>query len=176
MPCRLASVLCRGPARYVPQDCRLAKYLIFPRGRSARTRSGASHPQVSDIKALDPTQPSPLCFFPHTRALIDTSSLLTDTTHRLGSASGIAGGADIRAHPFFRGVIWDSLRKIRAPFEPKLNSNVDVSYFPIDDIDQADHSAAHRAQTGLLGEEYEAEMSLPFIGYTYKRFDAFRGA
>lgn len=108
--------------------------------------------------------------------LTDASSLLTDIAHRLGSASAVGGGGDIRAHPFFRGVVWDSLRKIRAPFEPKLTSNVDVSYFPIDEIDQADHSAAHRAQTGLLGEEGEAAMSLPFIGYTYKRFDAFRGA
>ncbi len=73
-------------------------------------------------------------------------------------------------------MIWDQLRKIRAPFEPKLNSNVDVSYFPIDEIDQSDHSAALRAQTQIAGEEHEAEMSLPFIGYTYKRFDAFRGS
>ncbi|KAA6410821.1 MAG: serine threonine- kinase cot-1 [Lasallia pustulata] len=107
-------------------------------------------------------------------------SLLCDAKDRLGSASGIGGGADggadIRAHPFFHGVIWDSIRNIRAPFEPNLNSNVDVSYFPVDEIDQTDHSAAHHAQTALLGEESEAAMSLPFIGYTYRRFNEFRGA
>ena len=70
---------------------------------------------------------------------------------------------------------WDQLRKIRAPFEPKLQSAVDTQYFPIDDIPQTDNSAALRAQNEALGGE-EASMSLPFIGYTYKRFDAFRGA
>lgn len=117
-------------------------------------------------------QPSHLCFYP-VYALIDASSLLTDTINRLGSAPGIGGGAEIRTHPFFRGVVWDSLRKIRAPFEPKLQSNIDTSYFPCDEIDQVDHSAVHLAQTGVLGGETAAEMSLPFIGYTYKRFDAF---
>ncbi|KAI9878771.1 MAG: Serine/threonine-protein kinase [Pleopsidium flavum] len=100
-------------------------------------------------------------------------SLLCDSSNRLGRAGG---AQEIKNHPFFRGVIWDQLRKIRAPFEPKLNSNVDVSYFPTDEIDQSDHSAALRAQTQIAGEEHEAEMSLPFIGYTYKRFDAFRGS
>ncbi len=103
----------------------------------------------------------------------DSLSLLCDSSNRLGRAGG---AQEIRNHPFFRGVIWDQLRKIRAPFEPKLNSNVDVSYFPTDEIDQSDHSAALRAQTQIAGDEHEAEMSLPFIGYTYKRFDAFRGS
>lgn len=30
-------------------------------------------------------------------------------------------------------------------------------------------------QVEQLGEEHVAEMNLPFIGYTYKRFDAFKG-
>lgn len=71
---------------------------------------------------------------------------------------------------------WDGLRRIRAPFEPKLQSNVDTQYFPIDEIDQNDNSAALRAQTAQAGDDMAAEMSLPFIGYTYKRFDAFRGS
>ena len=72
---------------------------------------------------------------------------------------------------------WDGLRRIRAPFEPKLQSNVDTQYFPIDEIDQHDTSAALRAQTSATqGEDLAAEMSLPFIGYTYKRFDAFKGS
>ncbi|MCJ1223582.1 hypothetical protein MMC12_000225 [Toensbergia leucococca] len=103
-------------------------------------------------------------------------SLLCDIPQRLGSESGALGGSDIKSHPFFQGVVWDSLRRIRAPFEPRLNSNVDFSYFPTDEIDQADHSASYRAQIDALGEEHGAEMSLPFIGYTYKRFDTFRGA
>ncbi|KAL8757481.1 MAG: hypothetical protein Q9184_004197 [Pyrenodesmia sp. 2 TL-2023] len=119
-------------------------------------------------------------YFPDDVPLGDTArhlicSLLCSASHRLGTASGSAGASEIKGHDFFRGVAWDGLRKIRAPFEPRLNSNVDVSYFPTDEIDQTDHSAAYRAQIDALGEEHVAEMSLPFIGYTYKRFDAFRG-
>ncbi|EON67388.1 AGC/NDR/NDR protein kinase [Coniosporium apollinis CBS 100218] len=100
-------------------------------------------------------------------------SLICDAEERLGR---IGGAHQIKQHPFFRGVEWDSLRRIRAPFEPKLQSNVDTQYFPIDEIDQNDTSAALRAQTAQAGDDLAAEMSLPFIGYTYKRFDAFRGS
>ncbi|KAI9735144.1 MAG: Serine/threonine-protein kinase [Cirrosporium novae-zelandiae] len=118
-------------------------------------------------------------YFPEDIHLSPTSedmirSLLCDASNRLGRG-GTSGGQQIKQHPFFHGVIWDQLRRIRAPFEPRLSSNVDVSYFPINDIDQSDHSAGYRAQAKNLSEEHEAEMSLPFVGYTYKRFDAFRG-
>ncbi|KAL9083966.1 MAG: hypothetical protein Q9165_008309 [Trypethelium subeluteriae] len=100
-------------------------------------------------------------------------SLITDPDTRLGR---LGGAHEIKSHPYFAGVDFASLRGIRAPFEPKLQSRVDVSNFPIEEIDQSDHSAALRAQTLQHGDEYQAEMSLPFIGYTYKRFDAFRGS
>ncbi|QDS74215.1 Cobalt uptake protein cot1 [Venturia effusa] len=100
-------------------------------------------------------------------------SLICDADNRLGR---LGGGMEIRQHSFFRGVQWDGLRRIRAPFEPKLQSNVDTQYFPIDEIPQTDMSAALRAQTAAQGDELSTEMSLPFIGYTYKRFDAFRGS
>jgi protein-serine/threonine kinase len=100
-------------------------------------------------------------------------SLICDADNRLGSRG--LGAKALKEHPFFRGVQWDQLRRIRAPFEPKLQSAVDTQYFPIDEIPQTDNSANLRAQTEANGPE-EASMSLPFIGYTYKRFDAFRGS
>lgn len=99
--------------------------------------------------------------------------MICDADNRLGR---LGGAHEIKQHPFFRGVQWDGLRRIRAPFEPKLQSNVDTQYFPIDEIDQNDNSAALRAQTAREGDDVAAEMSLPFIGYTYKRFDANRGS
>lgn len=93
---------------------------------------------------------------------------MCDVDDRLGR---LGGAAEIKRHPFFRGVDWNGLRRIRAPFEPKLSSNIDTQYFP-DDIPQVDTSAAVRARDA--GLEDAAEMSLPFIGYTFKRFDAFR--
>ncbi|KAL9110899.1 MAG: hypothetical protein Q9187_007998, partial [Circinaria calcarea] len=103
-------------------------------------------------------------------------SLLCDAPNRLGHEGGAMGASEIKNHLFFRGVVWDRLRDIRAPFEPRLHSEVDVSYFPIEDIDQSDHSAQWKAQTQAIGDEHEAEMALPFIGYTFKRFDAFKGS
>lgn len=99
--------------------------------------------------------------------------LINDAGERLGKF----GAMEIKQHPFFRGVDWMSLRKIRAPFEPKLTSAIDTQYFPIDEIPQQDSSAAVREKDRLeraqRGEtEESAEMSLPFIGYTFKRFDA----
>lgn len=106
--------------------------------------------------------------------LANIYSLITDSSNRLGR---INGAPDIKKHPFFNGVQWDGLRKIRAPFEPKLQSNIDTQYFPIDEIPQVDNSAQLRAQTEaeMAGAGDESTLSLPFIGYTYKRFDAFRG-
>jgi protein-serine/threonine kinase len=67
------------------------------------------------------------------------------------------------------------LRRIRAPFEPRLTSNIDTTYFPTDEIDQTDNATLLKAQAiqqGRQGSEEAPEMSLPFIGYTFKRFDA----
>ncbi|RDW65880.1 serine/threonine protein kinase CBK1 [Aspergillus mulundensis] len=104
-------------------------------------------------------------------------SFLCDAEHRIGNEGGQYGGAtQIKNHPFFRGVVWEQLRRIRAPFEPRLSSNIDVSYFPIDEIPQEDTSAIHRAQARAMPDEQNAEMSLPFIGYTYKAFNAFQAS
>lgn len=99
-----------------------------------------------------------------------TLSLVCNTENRLGR-----GGADeIKAHKFFRGVDFDTLRRIRAPFEPKLASNVDTTYFPTDEIDQTDNATHLKNQTAANGGQREEipEMSLPFIGYTFKRFES----
>ena len=40
----------------------------------------------------------------------------------------------IKAHPFFYGADWGSLRHIDPPFVPRLQSITDTSYFPTDDI------------------------------------------
>lgn len=54
---------------------------------------------------------------------------------------------------------------------------MDVSYFPIDEIEQDDTAATMLAQTNqqMLDTGANADMSLPFVGYTYKRFNSFRG-
>lgn len=49
--------------------------------------------------------------------------LITSADKRLGKH----GADEIKAHPFFRGVDWDSLRSITAPFKPNLSSITDTS-------------------------------------------------
>ncbi|KAI2616121.1 serine/threonine-protein kinase cot-1 [Hypomontagnella submonticulosa] len=96
-------------------------------------------------------------------------SLICNTEVRLGRG----GAQDIKNHAFFRGVEFDSLRRIRAPFEPRLASATDTTYFPTDEIDQTDNATQLRNQAIATGKQVEEspEMSLPFIGYTFKRFD-----
>ncbi|KAH6632074.1 kinase-like domain-containing protein [Chaetomium tenue] len=102
-------------------------------------------------------------------------SLICNSENRLGRG----GAHEIKSHSFFRGVEFDSLRRIRAPFEPRLTSNIDTTYFPTDEIDQTDNATmlkaaqARSAASGVpAGQQEESpEMSLPFIGYTFKRFD-----
>ncbi|KAI1161736.1 serine/threonine protein kinase [Nemania serpens] len=96
-------------------------------------------------------------------------SLICNTEARLGRS----GAHEIKSHAFFRGVEFDSLRRIRAPFEPRLTSAIDTTYFPTDEIDQTDNATLLKAQALASGKQIEdaPEMSLPFIGYTFKRFD-----
>lgn len=96
-------------------------------------------------------------------------SLVCNSENRLGRT----GADEIKGHKFFRGVDFDSLRRIRAPFEPKLTSNIDTTYFPIDDLDQTDNATHLRAANGNQPRIEAPELSLPFIGYTFKRFDDF---
>ncbi|KAI1351483.1 serine/threonine protein kinase [Xylaria sp. FL0043] len=96
-------------------------------------------------------------------------SLICNTEARLGRG----GAHEIKNHAFFRGVEFDSLRRIRAPFEPRLTSAIDTTYFPTDEIDQTDNATVLKAQALASGKQVDdaPEMSLPFIGYTFKRFD-----
>lgn len=97
--------------------------------------------------------------------------LLTSAEHRLGRV----GADEIKAHPFFRGVDWNSIREFSAPFIPKLSSITDTSYFPIEDLEQLpENPAMAKAQQELQQQttpQGDIREDLPFIGYTFSRFD-----
>ena len=91
--------------------------------------------------------------------------LLTSQENRLGR-----GGADeIKQHPFFRGVDWSQIREYSAPFVPRLNSIMDTSYFPIEDLQQVPEKP--RESNKQPSKNKNAKEDLPFIGYTFSRFD-----
>src|SRR4051812_40792562 len=100
-------------------------------------------------------------------------SLICNSENRLGRG----GAREIKGHSFFRGVEFDSLRRTRARFEPRLTSNIDTTYFPTDEIAQTDNATLLKAAQAARGQQTAAqqdespELSLPFLGYTFKRFD-----
>ncbi|EJU06243.1 kinase-like protein [Dacryopinax primogenitus] len=82
--------------------------------------------------------------------------LLTDAEYRLNVEQ-------IKAHPFFYGVDWPTIRNIEAPMVPHLRSITDTSYFPTEEFpDVPDEPAG--------GESTSAAKDLAFLGYTFKRF------
>ena len=99
---------------------------------------------------------------------------LTHADQRLGRY----GGADeIKAHPFFRGVDWNTIRQVEAPYIPKLTSITDTRFFPTDELENIPDSPAmvqaakQREQMMKQGTSTAIKEDLPFIGYTYSRFD-----
>lgn len=70
----------------------------------------------------------------------------------------------IKQHPFFYGVDWETIRHIDAPFVPHLRSITDTSYFPTDELDQVGEEVQATEPRG------HASKDLAFLGYTFKRF------
>ena len=59
---------------------------------------------------------------------------MCESENRLGRN----GADEIKAHPFFEGVDWDTIREAEAPFIPDLKSITDTRYFPTDELDIPD--------------------------------------
>jgi serine/threonine protein kinase len=90
----------------------------------------------------------------------------------------------IRKHPFFYGVDWDSIRGIDAPFVPHLRSITDTSYFPTEELTQvpdepvgADKGTTNK-DLAFLGYvlqqvwsfDFADDFAWQFPRYTFKRF------
>ena len=63
--------------------------------------------------------------------------LTSDPTERLGNLKG--GADDVKKHAFFRKISWPSLllKKIEAPYKPKISSALDASNFETFDDPEA---------------------------------------
>lgn len=86
---------------------------------------------------------------------------LTDAEQRIGREHGVE---EIKKHPFFKGIDWDNIRKMQAPFLPNLKSKEDVSYFDaFEDTDQyATISKKHQKHRNILEDKNHV-----FYGYSY---------
>jgi protein-serine/threonine kinase len=95
--------------------------------------------------------------------------MMTSADQRIGRE----GAEQIKAHPFFAGIDWDTIRECEPPFVPQLRSIIDTAYFPTEDLEQVPQSVAPPESqapeaNGLEGGD---KKDLAFVGYTYSRFD-----
>ena len=105
--------------------------------------------------------------------------LLTHADQRLG----MHGDAEeIKAHPFFKGVDWNTIRQMEAPFIPNLSSITDTRFFLTEESEKIiDSPEMLRALQqggqmmerggGTLSNDASIKEDMPFIGYTFSRFD-----
>ena len=84
------------------------------------------------------------------------SHYIHDSCRLITSADRRLAVDQIKNHPFFYGVDWRTIRRIDAPFVPRLVSITDTSYFPTDEIDQADEEESAKTSA--------ASKDLAFLG------------
>ncbi|KAK9705454.1 hypothetical protein RND81_07G058500 [Saponaria officinalis] len=98
------------------------------------------------------------------------SKLLCDVEDRLGTN----GAEEIKAHPWFKDIVWDKLYEIEAAFKPEVNGELDTQNFMSFNEEENDPTL-----TNCTPEPYKKKMKaqkdISFVGYTYKNFDAIKG-
>jgi len=94
--------------------------------------------------------------------------LLAPAPIRLGTHGGMV---EILGHVWFRGFDWRRIREMIPPVVPRLASEIDTSYF--DDAENIKEAVG-----GMLYNTWDPRKrkmkatDIPFIGYTYRRFDS----
>ncbi|EJD52588.1 kinase-like protein [Auricularia subglabra TFB-10046 SS5] len=95
------------------------------------------------------------------------------------SSSGSVDGAEhIKAHPWFRGIDWENMRKYPAPFRPELRNPEDTRHFdpdiPPEPLAPANGAPADATRDPLLKDKVhgqyvlEVRKALAFAGFTHK--------
>ncbi|KNE71327.1 AGC/NDR/NDR protein kinase [Allomyces macrogynus ATCC 38327] len=98
--------------------------------------------------------------------------LLCDAPNRLGRN----GAHELKQHPYFRGVNFETLRSTRPPFVPELKSITDTSYFPTDELTHISTSVGgsedQSAEGGNAAEGIFKDLA--FVGFTFRKFETIR--
>ncbi|GMH16533.1 hypothetical protein Nepgr_018374 [Nepenthes gracilis] len=90
--------------------------------------------------------------------------LLCNVEHRLGTI----GAHEIKAHPWFKDVVWDKLYQMEAAFKPEVEGELDAQNFmKFEEVDSPTRSGSGPYKKTMLTPQ-----DLSFVGYTYKNFDA----
>eukprot|EP00842_Homolaphlyctis_polyrhiza_P006316 jgi/Hompol1/6686/HPOL_005052-RA len=75
---------------------------------------------------------------------------------------GKNGVQEIKDHPWFAGIEWNTIRESKPPFVPELSGPEDTRYFE----DEENESKKFAKKTLNKTREYSGR-NLPFVGYTY---------
>lgn len=95
--------------------------------------------------------------------------LLCDVEHRLGTR----GADQIKAHPWFKDIVWDRLYEMEAAFKPEVNDELDTQNFM--KFDEVNPPMPARTGSGPSRKMMLSPQDLSFVGYTYKNFEAVKG-
>lgn len=92
--------------------------------------------------------------------------LLCDVDRRLGGH----GAAEIKRHPFFRGVDWVRLYESPPPYRPAITHELDTQNF--EQYEDPERGARAGHSPGSASSRSRPVADPNFIGYTYKPFEA----
>ncbi|KFB49947.1 AGAP012090-PA-like protein [Anopheles sinensis] len=86
--------------------------------------------------------------------------LICAPEYRLGQ-NGID---DFKAHPWFEGINWETIRNGQAPYIPEVSSPTDTSNFDVDDADVKQSDAVPPTTNPAFSGHH-----LPFVGFTFTK-------
>ena len=81
--------------------------------------------------------------------------LINNSNKRLGKN----GADEIKNHPFFNGLDWNNIRKIKPPFIPKIKYEYDTKYF---------ETFEEKEPFYPTPKKYPKRKDIEYLGYTYK--------
>jgi len=85
--------------------------------------------------------------------------LMCDSNERLGKN----GVEEIKKHPFFKGIDWNNLRSMKAPYQPVVKSEDDCSRFDKFEEETPFYPIPDPTQIGKKRKD------MNFPGYTFKK-------
>lgn len=95
--------------------------------------------------------------------------LLCDVESRLGTK----GVEDIKAHPWFRGIEWDTLYEMEPPYKPKVSGELDTQNF--EKFPEVEDAPSTTPRVGPWRKMLTSKDS-NFIGFTFKKSDILKSA